>query len=165
MASKQGDVSLLSTPMAQDLLRSTNMAQLAYVWKDGTPRVVPIWFHWTGEEFVFAGPTNAPKVRVIKDRKVALTINSTTWPYKVLLIRGTARVSTVEGVAPEYAMSADRYFGAEGAKAWLQQVGALGVTEMARIAVRPEWVGTLDFETRFPSALEEAMAAAQQRQA
>jgi hypothetical protein len=30
---------------------------------------------------------------------------------------------------------------------------------MARIAITPEWVGILDFEQRFPSALEKAMAA------
>jgi hypothetical protein len=30
---------------------------------------------------------------------------------------------------------------------------------MARIVIRPEWVGVLDFQTRFPSAIESAMAA------
>ncbi len=34
------------------------------------------------------------------------------------------------------------------------------VPKMARIAITPEWVGVLDFETRFPSALEKAMAGA-----
>jgi hypothetical protein len=29
---------------------------------------------------------------------------------------------------------------------------------MARITVRPEWVGILDFEERFPSAIEAAMS-------
>jgi hypothetical protein len=29
---------------------------------------------------------------------------------------------------------------------------------MARIVVKPEWVAVLDFETRFPSAIEAAMA-------
>jgi hypothetical protein len=32
---------------------------------------------------------------------------------------------------------------------------------MARIFVTPEWVGILDFETRFPSSLERAMEHAQ----
>lgn len=165
MGSKQGNVSLLSEPVAQELLQSTNIAQLAYVWKDGTPRVVPIWFHWTGDKFVFAGPVDAPKYKVINDQKVAITINGFSWPYKVLLIRGTARVNIVEGVAPEYAAAAYRYHGPEGGKAWLQQVEALGAERMARIEVNPEWVGLMDFETRFPSALEAAMEAAQQRQA
>jgi len=29
---------------------------------------------------------------------------------------------------------------------------------MARIAIQPEWVGILDFEQRFPIAIENAMA-------
>ena len=52
MAGQQGDLALLNDPIAQALLRSTIPARLAYSWTDGTPRVVPIWFHWTGEEFV-----------------------------------------------------------------------------------------------------------------
>jgi hypothetical protein len=28
---------------------------------------------------------------------------------------------------------------------------------MARVFIQPEWVGVLDFETRFPSAVERAM--------
>ena len=31
---------------------------------------------------------------------------------------------------------------------------------MARVAITPEWVGILDFEQRFPSEIEHAMAAA-----
>lgn len=45
MPTKQGSLALLNDPVAQRLLQSTNPARLAYVWKDGTPRVVPIWFH------------------------------------------------------------------------------------------------------------------------
>ena len=29
--------------------------------------------------------------------------------------------------------------------------------QMARIGIRPEWVGILDFETRFPSAIAKRM--------
>jgi hypothetical protein len=30
--------------------------------------------------------------------------------------------------------------------------------QMARIVIQPEWVGILDFEQRFPSAIEAAMS-------
>ena len=76
---------------------------------------------------------------------------------KVLLIRGIARVETVEGVPAEYAAAAQRYFAEEQGRAWVEQVRAMS-THMARISVRPTWVGLLDFETRFPSAIEAAMA-------
>jgi hypothetical protein len=88
-----------------------------------------------------------------------LTIDSPTWLYKILQIRGTAQVETVQGVVPEYALAAQRYFGEAQGRAWVEQVRTL-FPRMARIAVRPEWVGILDFETRFPSAIAAAMSGA-----
>ena len=158
MPSQQGDLALLDSPIAQELLHSSVPAHLAYTWKDGTPRVVPIWFHWNSQEIVFGTPPKAPKVTMLPDNtKVAVTIDSLTWPYHVLYIRGTARVEIVNGVAPEYAAAAKRYFGEEQGNAWVEQVRGM-ISQMARISIRPEWVGMLDFETRFPSALEAAMA-------
>ena len=153
----QGDLSLLEDPIAQELLRSTIPARLAYTWHDGTPRVVPIWFHWTGEEIVMAGPPDAAKVAAISAHpQVALTIDGNDWPHKGLLLRGTARTEIVDGMAPEYAAAARRYFGEEQGAAWSGQVGQL-MESMARIAVRPTWVGLLDFQTRFPAALAKRM--------
>jgi hypothetical protein len=158
MATKQGSAALLNDPVSQELLRSTCPARLAYVWRDGTPRVVPIWFHWNGKEIVLGTPPKAPKVEALsRNAKVALTIDGNAWPYKVLQIRGTAHVQTVAGVAPEYALAAERYFGPEQGQAWVKQVGGM-FSQMARIAVTPEWVAVLDFEQRFPSAIEAAMA-------
>src|SRR5438552_2803845 len=155
---KQGDISLLDGSVAQMLLRSTNPARLAYVWHDGTPRVVPIWFHWTGNEIVIGTPPKAPKIKVLRNNSsVALTIDTNSWPYKVLEIRGRIQTQTVHGVVPEYAAAAERYFGVEQGKAWVAQVNQM-FSEMVRIAVRPEWVAVIDFEKRFPSAIEAAMA-------
>jgi hypothetical protein len=65
----------LQHPVAQELLSSKIPARLAYVARDGTPRVVPIWFHWNGKEIVLGTPPKAPKVQSLKERpKVALTI-------------------------------------------------------------------------------------------
>ena len=158
MPTKQGSFALLEDPVARELLRSTAPARLAYVWPDGSPRVVPIWFHWNGKEIVLGTPLKAPKVQAISRKpSVALSIDGNTWPYKVLQIRGTARVETVAGVVPEYALAAERYFGPEQGQAWVKQVGGM-FSQMARIAVTPEWVAVLDFETRFPSAIEAAMS-------
>ena len=163
MATKQGDVALLNDPVAQKLLQSTVPARFAYVWTDGTPRVEPIWFHWDGKQLVMASPGDAPKARALKTgSKVAITIDTTEWPSKVLLIRGSADVTMVNGMVPEYALSAERYFGKEQGQAWVAQLGHLPIHQMIRVAVTPEWVGILDFEQRFPSAMEKAMAAAGQ---
>jgi nitroimidazol reductase NimA-like FMN-containing flavoprotein (pyridoxamine 5'-phosphate oxidase superfamily) len=75
MSTEQGELSLLDDPVAQEPLHSTNLARLAYTWRDGTPRVVPIWFHRYGETIVLGSPPNAPKVNVLPNNaKVALTI-------------------------------------------------------------------------------------------
>jgi Pyridoxamine 5'-phosphate oxidase len=152
-AVRQGDLELLQHPTSQELLHSKIPARLAYIWTDGTPRVVPIWFHWNEREFIMATPPKAPKLKALaKNPKVSLTIDDNTFPHKVLLIRGTARLEPVTGVVPEYAAAAERYFGPDQGKAWVNQLSTL-TTSMVRITITPEWVGLLDFQTRFPSAL------------
>ena len=152
---EQGDLALLEHPVAKELLASNIPARLAYVWTDGTPRVLPIWFHWNGRELVLGTSPNAAKLKALtQNPKVALTIDDNTFPHKVLLIRGTAQVNTVEGVVPEWAQAAERYFGPEKGKAWVEQIRTK-MGKQARIAVTPEWVGVLDFETRFPQTLSE----------
>src|SRR5581483_11116669 len=128
-------------------------ARLAYVWTDGSPRVVPIWFHWNGKEFVMGTPPKAPKLKALaRNPKVAITIDDNSFPHKVLLVRGTARMETVAGIVPEYAAAAERYFGQAQGQAWVSQLGGM-IQSMVRITVTPEWVGLLDFQQRFPSAL------------
>lgn len=153
MPVKQGDLNLLQHPTAQELLHSKIPARLAYIWMDGTPRVIPIWFHWTGSELVMGTPPKAPKLKALaKNPKVSLTIDDNNFPHKVLLVRGTARLEPVEGIVPEYAMAAERYFGREQGQGWVTQLKTM-VSSMVRVTVKPEWVGLLDFQTRFPSAL------------
>lgn len=157
----QGDLRLLSTDLAQQLLHSAIPARLAFVATDGAPRVVPTWFEWNGSEIVMgtyvAGPNAGirhPAARIAALRAnptVALTIDTQEFPSQSLTIRGEAKVDEVTGLAPEYVASAHRYLGEAAAKmlARMDQPG----TVQARIAVRPAWVGLLDFATRLPSAL------------
>ena len=48
-----GDVRLLEDPIALDLLQSRQLVRLSWTWHDGTPRVVPLWFQWTGTTIAF----------------------------------------------------------------------------------------------------------------
>ncbi len=153
MAAKQGDLSLLQHPAAVELLRSNIPARLAYVWTDGSPRVVPIWFHWNGGEFVLGTPPKAPKLKALeRDPRVSLTIDDNNFPHRVLLVRGKAQLQTVNGVVPEYALAAERYFGEARGRAWIAQLSSKA-SSMVRVTIVPDWVGLLDFKTRFPSAL------------
>lgn len=149
----QGDLQLLDHPVAQELLQARIPARVAYVARDGSPRAVPVWFHWNGSEIIVGTPPNAPKVKALRERpQVAITIDTNEFPNKVLLIRGKARMTTAKGILPEYVQAGDRYLGAEANRAWISQLSGM-VSEMIRIAITPEWVGVLDYRERFPSAL------------
>jgi hypothetical protein len=160
MTIPQGDPRLLESEIAQRLLASTTPARLAYMALDGTPRIVASWFVWTGEELVMPTFISAPhishaayRVRTLRENpEIAVSIDTESFPPEVLTIRGTAVVAEVDGVVPEYAQAAHRYLGSEQATPYLAQIDQPG-TRMARIAVRPAWVGVLDFQTRLPSAL------------
>jgi hypothetical protein len=157
---EQGDPRLLESDVAKRLLGSSLPARCAYTSTDGTPRVVPSWFHWTGDEIVMPTFISAPHVRHaayrVRDLRanphVAISIDTDQFPPEVLSMRGKASITDVAGVAPEYALAAHRYMGPEQATAYLEQIDQPG-TRMARIAVRPTWVGLIDFQTRLPSSL------------
>jgi len=158
----QGDLRLLETDLAQQLLHASIPARLAFVATDGAPRVVPTWFQWTGTEVVMAtyvaGPEAGirhPAARLAALRAnpdVAMTIDTEQFPPECLTIRGRAEIDEVQGLAPEYVASAHRYLGPDAAAQMLAAMDRPG-TVQARIAVRPTWVGLLDFATRLPSPL------------
>lgn len=160
MARQQGGLKLLESDVAKRLLNSTIPARFAYVSMNGTPRVVATWFHWAGDELVMPTFLSAPHVRHAAARlralrtnpHVAITIDTESFPPEVLLVRGKATVTEVDGIVSEYALAARRYLGEAQAAAYLSHIDQPG-TRMARIAVRPTWVGVLDFQTRLPSAL------------
>lgn len=146
----QGDVRLLGSTVAQALLASTELARVAYVAADGTPRVFPMLFHWTGHDVVLSTFFPARKIAALRARPdVAITIDAAGTPPRALLIRGRAQVTDVDGIVPEYLLAMRRYAGDEQGAAQVAAVDHPGV-RMARIAVRPAWVGVLDFQTRFP---------------
>jgi len=151
-------IRLLNDPVAQELLNSRIPSRLAYAGSDGSPRVVPIWFHWDGKQFVLGSAPSSPKVQALaKNARVALTIDEDSFPPKVLLVRGTATVDVIDGLVPEYCEAARRYLGEEQGRGWEEQARAM-FKQMARIAIEPEWVKILDFQTRFPTAIEKAAA-------
>ena len=157
---KRGDTTLLDHPIAQQLLRSTIPARLAYVARDGTPRVVPMLFHWTGEEVVLGCWPDDPKAAALwAHPQVALTIDTTEPPFRVLQLRGRAAVALVDGVPPDMIAATTRYMGLEAGRAWAERAAQLS-PRMVRIAVRPSWVDVLDFETRLPGGMARRLAAA-----
>jgi hypothetical protein len=158
MDTMRGDLALLEHPVAQELLQATIPARIAYIARDGTPRVVPMQFHWTGEEVVLCCWPDDPKAGAMRAHpEVALTIDTVQPPFKVLQIRGTATVEVVDSVPPEMTAASIRYMGPEAGQAYVDQAGRLS-SQIVRIAVRPAWVDVLDFETRLPGGMVRRMA-------
>jgi hypothetical protein len=149
----RGELALFVHPVAQELLQSRLPARLAYIARDGTPRVVPMQFHWTGEELVLSCWPDDPKAAALQEQSVvALSIDTAEPPFRVLQIRGTATVSLVDGVSPEMLAASTRYMGQEAGQAWVEQAAQLS-PQTVRIAIRPTWVDVLDFETRLPGGM------------
>lgn len=154
----QGDLRLLESEVAQRLLTSNPLARLGYVAHDGTPRVIPMGYLWTGAEIVMATVNGSAKIRSLRNRPdVALSIDSAGPPPDVLLIRGRAELSDTGGVPDEYAQMQTRAYGAEQAAAAVEMFRRSGV-KMTLIVVRPSWVGTLDFVNRMPAAILKAVS-------
>jgi len=147
----------LSIAGARELLDST-FAHLAYTGPDGTPRVVPVGFFWTGAEAVISTAATAPKVAALSARPdVALSIDGGGTPgtARALSIRGRATVEIVDGVVPEYLEAARKSMGAAAAAEFEKNVRAM-YDRMARIAITPRWVRFYDFGAgRLPRFLQD----------
>lgn len=148
---------VMEDPVAQRLMASANLARLAYIALDGTPRVVPVAFHWNGVALVIGTVPGSAKVAALEaNPAVALTIDTSppAWPPNVLLVRGSAAVSLVDGVFPDYVAAARKVTPAGEFPQWEAGVHAL-YDQMARIDVTPTWAKVHDFETRMPQAVED----------
>ena len=148
----------LSTTGAQELLASGSTAHLAYTAKDGTPRVIPVGFFWTGDQVVISTATTSPKVAALSARPdVALTIDAGDTPEqaRALSIRGRASVEIVDGLTDEYVANARKSLDPE-AVAEFEQNSREMYDQMARIAITPNWVRYYDFGAgRLPRFLQE----------
>ena len=144
--------------MAKRLLKSDELARLAYIATDGTPRVIPICLFFDGQRLVVCTATNAAKVKALKaNDKVALTIDTTGHSPNILLIRGTASLETVDGIPDEYLQENSNVVPEDAWDDWLAGVKSL-YKQMVRITITPTWAKVIDFETTLPSAVEELMA-------
>ncbi|MEV6306564.1 pyridoxamine 5'-phosphate oxidase family protein [Actinoplanes sp. NPDC051861] len=93
---------VLNRPLSQELL-SRDLARMAFIALDGTPRSIPIGIVWNGTEIVMCTATNARKLPALRrNPAVALTIDTESHPPRVLLLRGQAELDPVDGIPDEY---------------------------------------------------------------
>jgi nitroimidazol reductase NimA-like FMN-containing flavoprotein (pyridoxamine 5'-phosphate oxidase superfamily) len=148
----------LEQPGATDLLQSNPLLRLAYTGLDGFPRVIPIGFFWTAGRVVVSTATTSPKVAALAARpQVALTIDAGHSPSnaRALLIRGTATLTTVDGVPEEYLAAAAKTMAPHSVTEFETSVRAM-YTRMVRISIEPMWARFYDFGAgRMPRFLHE----------
>jgi len=155
---------VLNRPLSQELL-ARDLARLAFVALDGTPRAIPIGIVWNGTEIVMCTATNARKLPMLRrNPAVALTIDTESHPPKVLLIRGRAELDVVDGIPEEYLQWNGTYqMTPEQRAEWEAGVRSL-YDGMVRVVVKPTWAKLIDFETTLPTAIEELMQQQKERQ-
>lgn len=160
----QQDVAdVMRRPISEGLLASGIPARFSYVGLDGDPRVVPIGYFWNGSQILMFTVPKAAKVAALrKNRRVAITIDTESFPPHVLLIRGAASVELVDGVPTEYVEASRRMVPPEQFDGWEAGVRAL-YEQMVRITVEPDWVKLLDFDSTIPKAVEDLVRAHQSR--
>lgn len=152
----QSEVSaVLGKPLSQEMLKR-DIARLAYVAGDGSPRVVPIGIFWNGTQIVMCTSTNAPKLASLrKNPAVALTIDTESHPPKILLIRGDAELDEVDGIPYEYLQMSGTYeMTPEQRVEWEAGIRSL-YDSMVRVVVKPTWAKLIDFEETLPTPVEE----------
>lgn len=155
---------VLSRAASEELL-ARDLARLAYVARDGTPRTVPIGFTWNGPEIVMCTPKNTPKLPALHENpSVALTIDTEVHPPKILLIRGRADLDEVDGISDEFFEANGTYQMSSEQRAEWEAEGHSLYDGMVRIVVKPTWAELIDFETTLPSAVEELIRQRDERQ-
>jgi hypothetical protein len=150
---------VLGQPLSEQLLHSHIPARLAYTGVDGDPRAIPIGFLWTGSVLeLYTVPTSAKVKALERNPRVALTIDTETFPPHVLLIRGSATLELVDGVPDGYVEAARKVVPDDQMAGWEAGVRQL-YRQMVTITVTPDWAKLLDFETTLPKAVEELVKA------
>lgn len=81
-------------PQEQDRLVRESVIWLTTVREDGLPMTTPVWYLWTGRDFLIYSQPGKQKVRNIeRSPLVSLNLNSDAWGGEVVIIHGEAEVS------------------------------------------------------------------------
>ncbi len=123
------------------LLTETNIGNLGLHGLDGYPRVIPVWFKFTGDEIQIASPPNAYKSRALRaDGRATLTVSTIVAPYHVVSASGIVEIDVLQEAERIALVSdlAERYLGPEGGRryidAWIRG-GHPGPGDLLRLRI------------------------------
>jgi PPOX class probable F420-dependent enzyme len=76
-----------------DILQSKAFAHVATIGPKGEPQVNPVWFVWDGTHILFSVNKVRQKYRnLVREPRIALSILDPDNPYRMIEIRGKARI-------------------------------------------------------------------------
>ncbi|MGH2561894.1 MAG: TIGR03667 family PPOX class F420-dependent oxidoreductase [Thermomicrobiales bacterium] len=96
------DISTEFGARTADRLQKETVIWLTTVDPRGAPRPVPVWYLWTGSDFLIFSQPNKPKLRNAgRNPQVALSFNSTETGGNIVVFTGTARLENATPIPAE----------------------------------------------------------------
>ncbi len=78
----------------------TPLGVIATVRRDGSPHIVPVWFRWdAGAVTIWTTETRTWVQNLLRDPRVAFSVQTFDEPYPAVMIRGIATVATADDAA------------------------------------------------------------------
>ena len=132
------------------------IAVLSYLRAEGRPGQSPIWYRVDGARFVMTTVTGSPKERALRrDPRICLTVQDEAAPYRAVIADGEAALRALPAGEVDD-LSALRYFGRAGARAYAKQTAELYTqTGLTEITLAPDELRGFD-NLRALSAAERA---------
>jgi len=97
---------------AARLIEGKNFAHLATLMSDGAPHVAPVWVDRDGDVILVNTAEGRVKVKNVgRDPRVAISIQDSTNPYHMALIRGRVEERTTKGADEHIDKLAKKYLG------------------------------------------------------
>ncbi len=97
-----------------DLFNKKSFANVATLMKDGSPQVTPVWVDYDGEYILINTSKGRQKMNnIIRDPRIALSIQDPDNPYRKLIVRGRVVEETEQGADEHIDKLAKKHTGAD----------------------------------------------------
>ncbi len=78
----------------------TPLGFIATLRRDGSPHIVPVWFRWNaGAVTIWTTETRVWVQNLLRDPRVAFSVQTFEEPYPAVMVRGTATIGTADDAA------------------------------------------------------------------
>ena len=89
----------------------TPLGVIATLRRDGSPHLVPVWFRWdAGAVTMWTTETRVWVRNLLRDPRVAFTVQTFEAPYPAVMMRGSATVATADDATVEWARAITRRY-------------------------------------------------------